>query len=98
MDVSSSYLSKTLLPKSDILLFLGHKRSPKFVRYLEILIFTAVQSKVLIFPLAGSFNEVLIEDKSANPTTLFEMFHSNWSGNRSVTRRRFLSGLRTVGK
>ena len=30
--------------------------------------------------------------------TLFEIFPSDWSGNRSVPRRKFLFGLRTVGK
>ena len=56
MDVSSSYLSKNLLPPSGILLVRGHKRSPKFVRYFEILIVVAAaQSNALLFALGGKF-------------------------------------------
>ena len=55
MDISSSYLSKNLLPPSGILLVWGRKRSPKFVRYFEILIVAAAQSNALLFALGGKF-------------------------------------------
>ena len=55
MDVSSSYLSKNLLPPSGTLLVWGRKRSPKFVRYFEILIVAAAQSNALLFALGGKF-------------------------------------------
>ena len=55
MDVSSNYLSKNLLLPSDILLVWGRKRSPKFVRYFEILIVAADQSNALLFSFGGKF-------------------------------------------
>ena len=55
MDVSSSYLSKDLLPKNDVLLVWGRKRSPKFVRNFEILFVPAVQSNALLFAFGRIF-------------------------------------------
>ena len=55
MDISSSYLSKKLLPTSDILLVWGGKRSPKFARYSEIWIVAVVQSNVPLFAFGGKF-------------------------------------------
>ena len=62
---------------------LGTKISPKFVRYFEILIVVAVQSNSLLFALFWKIS------KSAYPITLLVIFHSDWSGNRSVPQRKF---------
>ena len=54
MDVSSNYFSKNLLT-NDILLAWGSKRSPKFVRYFEILFVEAVQLNAFLFAFGGKF-------------------------------------------
>ena len=47
--------AKKLLRANDILLVSGRKRSPKFVRYFEILIVAAVQLNALLSAVGGKF-------------------------------------------
>ena len=44
------------------------------------------------------WREIEAEEKSGNPTTLFEVFDFDWLGNRFVPRRIFFAILRTVEK
>ena len=94
MDLLQAIQAKTP-PTSDILNVWGRKRSPKFVRYFEILFLATVQSNALLFAYGGKFKL-----KKNQPTrSHFDLIlHSDWLGIRSVPPRKFLSVLRIVGK